>query len=186
MTESEEMAAGLTTTPEAYEKPKAGTVRHVISDTETAEDMGRGVVRIRDHVRFSVFENGSHAVLTLRRGNSLEWATGHPTEEGYSAEGCLWYWPSGDSFIYRDSWTDGRDCDGRLSTDTSCRVHVNDLRARAYATCPKCGQHIERDTRRGICFYCGRLPVGVEWTRVPRWERLDSSQRDYAAEAAGY
>jgi hypothetical protein len=139
-----------------------------------------------ERVRFTVFENGAYAVLTLRRGDSLEWATGCPTEEGYSAEGCLWYWPADGETIFRDSWTDGRDCDGRLSTETSCAVPVSRLHSRAIADCPKCGTHIERGYLRGICPRCGRLPVAVEWLRLPEWQRIDSSQRDYTAEAAGY
>ncbi len=54
------------------------------------------------------------------------------------------------------AWTDGADCDGRFSTETKYTCDVEYLRYRADA--PK----------------------------VPMWENVECSQRDYAAEAMGY
>jgi hypothetical protein len=64
--------------------------------------------------------------------------------------------------------TDGRDCDGRLSTDSE-------------AICPR-----KNLAAHGIDFRFGEARTRWHRTRYPRWHYESRSQRDYSAEAMGY
>lgn len=67
--------------------------------------------------------------------------------------------------------TDGRDCDGRLSTATQFRCGLHNLRDGGLR-----GTHTDPFNRH-------RTLPGVP---VPAWEAVSSRQRDYTAEAANY
>lgn len=107
------------------------------------------------NARFLVYVNDGMVKLTLRPGQRLSWSTGGPDEEGWHSEGeTLEYRDGG---IHCVAWTDGRDCDGRMSTERLLFCPLERLKAREY-----------------------------EGLLLPDWERVSSSQRDYQAEAAGY
>jgi hypothetical protein len=99
--------------------------------------------------------------LTLRPGKSIEWTTGHPTDEGWYSQRVRWT-HVGDRVL--QEWdTDSRDCDGRMSTHTECECPIVDL--------------------------AGEESHGPDAPPVPKWERASyprSRQRDYSAEASGY
>ena len=106
--------------------------------------------------RFWVPLNADDMVrLSVRPGQVVQWERGGPTEEGWQVEGAT-YHIEGDELV-RESWCDGRDCDGRMSHDsiTACRLDRLDAH--------------EHD--------------GV---RYPAWETRETHLRDYQAEAAGY
>ena len=96
-------------------------------------------------------------LLTLDEGETHEREWGGPTDEGYSYGGeTLRH--EGDRIVsYR--WTRSRDCDGPLDTasESECSVY----RLHAYYNA-----------------HTGKY--------LPDWERVNESQRDYFAEAAGY
>jgi hypothetical protein len=108
-------------------------------------------------VRFWAWANDGQVRITLRPGQTRHWARSYPTDEGWNAEGETWT-HEGDH-VARTSWTDGRDCDGRMSTDTRLECALERLTDR-------------RDS--------------PDWEPSPDWLRVESSQRDYQAEAAGY
>ena len=105
--------------------------------------------------------NGGLVKITLRPGQSLSWETRGPTDEGWSAEGYTWT-HAGD-VIECEGWSDGRDCDGRLSSYAESVCSLDELQA---------GNEPYAEDCEGI--------------RYPRWERVDAGQRDYQAELAGY
>lgn len=111
------------------------------------------------NARFWAWYNGSPVRLTIRQGQTLRWATGGRTDEGWFRE-CV-EWELLGMILYRRDFADGADCDGRLSTSAECYCHLEDLAS---------GSTDPDDPAIGY----------------PCWERLESSQRDYAAEAAGY
>jgi hypothetical protein len=85
---------------------------------------------------------GATVTLTLKPGATLTHVSGGPTEEGYYR--CETVYAYTDGIVYRDTYTDSRDCDGRYSMHTA------------------------------------------EQLIDGKWERVNASQRDYSAEAAGY
>lgn len=107
-------------------------------------------------VRFWTFHNDSKVRIKVRPGRPVVIETGGQTDEGY-------HWSmerltvEGDT-VTLETETDARDCDGRYSTSDrfTCRVDRMDGYVNGYGD------------------------------RVPDWKRVDSSQRDYTAEAAGY
>jgi hypothetical protein len=100
----------------------------------------------------------SYVKLTLAPGKSIAWESGGPHEEGWSREGESYEWDG--EILESESWSDGVDCDGRLSTH---RSHV----------CP--GDRLQ--------IHPGHEDLDV---LLPDWVTESSGQRDYAAEAAGY
>ena len=69
------------------------------------------------NARFWIVVNGSPAKLTLRPGQTIQWSTGGPTEEGWSSESRAWTYDFDDrgEYVTESFFDDGRDCDGRLS-----------------------------------------------------------------------
>ena len=110
------------------------------------------------NARFWEFAHGSPVKVTLRPGERKSWGTAQQTEEGWESEWVIWE-HAGDK-VLRESGADGTDCDGRLSTFNEYVCPLNKLHWGGW----------------------GGEGIG----RFPEWEKLDSSQRDYAAEAAGY
>jgi hypothetical protein len=109
------------------------------------------------NAKFWAWVNDGQVRITLRPGQSLHWGKSWRHEEGWSSEGETWTHVG--TAVERDAWTDGRDCDGRMSTYTRLSCAMDRLTART----------VDED----------REPY-------PDWERIESSQRDYQAEAAGY
>lgn len=112
------------------------------------------------NVRFWFWWNDSAVKLTLRPGQTINFGTGGPDEEGwhYDAETIDYH---GD-FLTRKTYSGGTDCDGRLERESRLRCHVLGLRFYPYGN----------DNAQKIAF--------------PKWEMLFASQRDQFAEAAGY
>jgi hypothetical protein len=94
--------------------------------------------------------------------------------------------------VYCEWFTDGADCDGRLSTQGLITCHTSRLAAKHVAECPKChnitthtGIGAEGSKPKAFC-WCG---APLDWQTAenfPDWTPEESSQRDYQAEAAGY
>ena len=102
--------------------------------------------------------------LVLTEGApAIEAGESHEHEEGWSSTYVRWEL-DGDVVTYT-SHSDGRDCDGRMSTTSTYSCRVAELASQeAYA--PE-----------------GETPPPF---RVPTWREGRASQRDYAAESAGY
>ena len=112
------------------------------------------------HARFWEYINGSRVKLTLKDGQMIRHGYSYPTEEGFHAEYHEWrYW---DGVVTLSRETDGRDCDGRLSTHAEFFCAVGDLKAALSSD------------------------EGGEIFQVPKWQKGKASQRDYSAEAMGY
>ncbi len=95
-------------------------------------------------------------------GVSVRWSARWGHDEGWSAEGweC---WIEGGA-LRSERWSDGTDCDGRLSSSWHGHCALDQVEARA----PQLG---------------GGHP---EIRGFPAWKTDDESRRDYQAEAAGY
>ena len=66
--------------------------------------------------------NVGDAIITLKLGQSLSHYTGGPTDEGWSSHEVTWTY-NAPREIAREYYSDGVDCDGRLS---SCGENVWD------------------------------------------------------------
>ncbi|MHA1574408.1 MAG: hypothetical protein ACTSX8_10485 [Alphaproteobacteria bacterium] len=110
--------------------------------------------------RFWVSHGDDYVRLSLRDGESVDMFEGGPTDEGSSAKWTT-YTRDGDT-IACDSQQSSRDCDGAHSSAWECETTIRDLTA-----------------AEPISWNPERPPM-------PQWSALDSSQRDYSAEAAGY
>jgi hypothetical protein len=111
------------------------------------------------NARFWVFVNGNDVKLTLKPGQGLQWGKSWRHDEGWSSEDYYWRYPKDGGVIFRSHGTDGTDCDGRMSTIHESFCFPEDLQA----------HFVDEDT-----------PM------LPKWERINSRQRDYQAERAGY
>jgi hypothetical protein len=107
------------------------------------------------NAKFWAWVNDGQVRITLRPGQSLHWGKSWRHDEGWSSEGETWTHVG--TAVERDAWTDGRDFEGRLSTETRLFCPLERLHARE-----------------------------VDGLFLPDWQRIESSQRDYQAEAAGY
>jgi hypothetical protein len=102
--------------------------------------------------------------LTLAPNQDVEFYERHPTEEGWSS---LWqrYYNDGNGVSYE--WgSDGVDCDGRLEQGGESFCQFSDLMSRDMNMLDPCPEN--------------------EGIYAPQWQSVDSHQRDYQAEAAGY
>lgn len=120
---------------------------------------------MKQNARFWIYVNDGFVKLTLQPGQELRWHHAWHNGEGWSAEGYTWLYADDEPTVYETHDTDGRDCDGRLSTHDEFYCPIAELQTTA-----------ERpDQWEGF------------WAdRKPNWERLKAWQRDYAAEAMGY
>jgi len=118
------------------------------------------------NARFWVYINGSPVKLTLKPYQILSWCEWYRTSEGSHAEVRTWEF-YGDRVTELMSTTD-YDCDGRLDQDRLFGCPVDLLRAR---------EPYPDDSPRDEVW---------SWVMWPAWERISASQRDYAAEEAGY
>jgi hypothetical protein len=96
--------------------------------------------------------------ITLRPGQQLHHSSGGPTDEGYHWVASTWEHDHDQVRMIEASRS--RDCDGRLDTYTEHVCPLAELNAKPWDPSPS--------------------------GRIPKWRRVNSSQRDYAAEAAGY
>jgi len=165
-----------------------------------------------ERVRFWVFSGSNCVRITLRQGECLthrhrEWTT----EEGYESE--VESWELDGSHVVREWFSYGVDCDGRFERGGSDAAHVDDLRDAVPVTYvrqytrhdPVTGQQMgyegsswglvplaDADDVEGEAddgrtrVEVERHPVTREPIALPKWGRVDSSRRDYSAEAAGY
>ena len=110
------------------------------------------------NIRFWVFTNNGPVKLTLKPGQKLSHYQAEPTDEGWSSQYDSWEYVAPDGYVLNEFESDGVDCDGRLSRGGYRACMMDDLDSGA-----------EFD--------------GVQY---PAWQRYESWQRDYQAEAAGY
>jgi hypothetical protein len=118
------------------------------------------------NARFWVLWNGQHTKITLRPNQALTMHQSAPTDEGWSSETQTYRLEDGT--VYCELTSDGRDCDGRLSSAADFLCPVGDLRLQ---------------TRTQLI---GDYIDGAEQISVPVWDKEGSRQRDYSAEACGY
>lgn len=112
--------------------------------------------------RFWVIHQGSPVRVKLRAGQSVSAYEGGRTEEGYCDRGTRWTFDG--EVVWREWYTDARDCDGRVETSGADHCRVDRL-----------GDHVsgwEEDEREGRTW--------------PHWDEEVYHQRDHSAEAAGY
>jgi hypothetical protein len=112
------------------------------------------------NARFWDFVNGDAVKLTLKPGQRLDHYQGGPTDEGWHSSATSWSLDEAGVFLYRESMSDGVDCDGRLTS--GCDVIAS---AKPADFVPM--------------YYTPEL-------RRPDWQDVDRYHRDHAAEAAGY
>ena len=111
------------------------------------------------HVRFDLWENDGWVRLQLADGQALSWGRSCPTDEGWRSEWTRLVREG--NKIRCEYGTDGRDCDGRLSTYGLLTADIRTDLAEEVA------------------------PNGQTVRRV-RWHHVSASLRDYSAEAFGY
>lgn len=113
------------------------------------------------NARFWTYYKGSPVKLTMRPEQEIHFVEGGPTDEGYHWEDTTYEYPRHEAAIYCKCTTMARDCDGRFDTCSTTRCPLEDL---------KNGHELTEDPS----------------VRYPLWQAVEASQRDYAAEAAGY
>ncbi len=128
------------------------------------------------NARFWESVHGSWVKLTLRPGDCVYTREGGAHEEGYSVTHTEYSYDG--RTVTRESHTDSRDCDGRTSHTTLVECRVRKLATRA----PYLDQDFVPTARTPYDeTYCP-----IPGAMLPTWERVKSSQRDYAAERMGY
>ena len=118
-------------------------------------------------VKFQISFEGKPTRIKLANHQTIHLFEHHYHDEGWSS--CHIRIVRHDDIIYETVSTDGRDCDGRMTTESKYFCHRKDLRSHWYKR-PIYGSRKEysRDS----------------WW--PKWTYRDGSQRDFTAEAAGY
>ena len=127
--------------------------------------------------RFWTTHHGSPVKVTLTSTRPvLHHREGRTTDEGWSAHGqdfALHEDLSG-AWVVREDWTDGRDCDGRISTNHAYDCGLDRLKAGPHAWLPQ-------------PLHSGHVVEAIDpEIRFPAWDRLTSGQRDYTAESMNY
>jgi len=122
-------------------------------------------VTITSNARFWDLVNGSWVKITLTPGQSLQFNSGGPCDEGYHYESTE-YRHEGDHVV-SDTDTQSRDCDGRLDRTYIGKCHITKLRS------------VDKSE------FVQEYP---SWDGImaPEWVNDRSYQRDYTAEDAGY
>jgi hypothetical protein len=115
------------------------------------------------NARFFDWINGDWVKITLAPGQTLKHWKWTPTDEGYHAEENTW--THNFDHVTATNATDGRDCDGRHSTEQTATCPLADLAA-------KDCHHEE-----------GR---SAPTHKRPAWQHGGSSQRDHTAESMNY
>lgn len=65
-------------------------------------------------IRFKDSAHGGEVTLTIKPGQTLSHSEGGRTDEGYSYTGTTWKFERGE--LRCETYTEARDCDGRLDT----------------------------------------------------------------------
>lgn len=124
----------------------------------------------KKRVHFWDAVNGDWVKITLEKGQTLIHRKSGYTDEGWFSEETRWSFDEDGTGLSRRIETDGRDCDGRVSSYLQ-------------QWCPLC------DIDRGLCFLKqaedGENFYSDEFYR-PIWQDQFMGQRDYSAEAMGY
>lgn len=125
------------------------------------------------NARFWVNWNDGWVKITLKPEQSLEAGYSRSTDEGW----CSWRerWTHDGDSVLRETESDGSDCDGRLTQYYDCQCSIWSLAA----------YQPEKQTDWVEGVGCEFVP-DLDAPMLPQWEEVHSSQRDYAAEAAGY
>ena len=132
--------------------------------------------------RFWVWECSGWVRLTLRPGQSLSHWTGGATDEGVAFEATTWRNEDGDVFADYQRW--GRDCDGRYAENTTSRL-TGAERVDATALWSP-GSWMPASFQPVEWFGDYELHDAADNVRRSTWERVEASQWDEFAEAAGY
>ena len=112
------------------------------------------------NARFWIWWNG-WTKLTLKPEETISFGRSEPTDEGWSSNHEQISLSEGD--VIRECSSDGVDCDGRLSQYSVVTCKVEDLQKVKFT---------DRDTGQEL--------------DLPDWQKEESGQRDYRAEAMGY
>lgn len=125
------------------------------------------------NIRFWVYHQDSIVKITLCPFKPFNVVSGGPDDEGWWISGDTYEWLPDQDIVTRRSFSDGVDCDGRMSSqyDSEC--------TRAQIDC--------------AMVYMGQDPKDPYMSiygpaKMPAWKEVNHSfsQRDYSAEAAGY
>ena len=146
---------------------------------ELVAEIARNQMRVR---RLWVFENGDWARLTLRPGQSLSHRSGGATDEGVAFDATTWRNVGGEVFADYQRW--GRDCDGGYAANTTSRLTGEvdvDVTARWSP-----GSWMPATSEPIAWFGEYELHDLADNVRRSTWERVEASQWDEYAEAAGY
>lgn len=109
---------------------------------------------------WTFFDGRWQGVHLTQGGGTVELHRSERTEEGWSSATEIYEWPEwDDEFIHCTVLTDGRDCDGRLSTEWKGICALDKLTA---------------------------IPADERGPARPGWEEQSRGQRDYTAESMGY
>ena len=90
--------------------------------------------------RFWTYHNGSYVKLSIRPGKSLNHHEGGRTDEGWSSYGQIWRHEG--EVVTWGQYSDGCDCDGRMSRGRESVCRLTDLKARPAETEPATGYRI--------------------------------------------
>lgn len=125
------------------------------------------------NARFWIFHNLDWIKLTLRPGQTLEFASGGPTEEGYSYHAQHYEFDTDDGLIRCTEHDNYRDCDGPGERTISYVCPIDQLAARE---------------AEPVTEWIGGKIVDTGETRPdrPDWQEERSYQRDVYAEQMGY
>lgn len=106
--------------------------------------------------RFWAWVNGGWVKLSLLPREALSHREGGPCEEGYDVTWTTWEHEG--TGVFRSTFRDARDCDGRITREYDDFADAGSLAA------------VRAD----------------DGTMRPDWHELECQSRDYAAEAMGY
>lgn len=118
------------------------------------------------NARFWVNYGNGFVKLTLKPGDEVSFGWVTPHDEGWSSRHIELSYD--EDVVTKTVYTDGRDCDGRLSSTTVLSCHVDKLR--------KLAPYDANDPD-----YCPEPGA-----KFPDWEKKRYRQRDYTAERMGY
>jgi hypothetical protein len=128
--------------------------------------------------RFYIWFNDGWVKLSLRPGQVISFGFGGPTDEGWAREDWKIEYEIGDrgGRLLRTMIDDGADCDGRLTRHDFSTANA-DPQTYSDRWAIELNNAIE-DGRKADQAYRDVV--------TPDWQEGARSQRDYAAEAAGY
>lgn len=108
-------------------------------------------------VTFKYWIGGVFQLIQLSERLAVEFHEGGPTDEGFSFTCYKFTLEPG--LVRLEVSTEARDCDGRIEVYNEYTCPIDKLES---------------------------VLSPLDATRIPEWECVDCSQRDYSAEAAGY